>query len=148
MRAFVPLLMIPFLAACQAAPFLGSPEGQGPAPLSDPEAAGEPYSSTGEPWDLRPRARDEAPGPQASGLLGTSVASLGAASEPGLWVKTPLVSAVQPGRVKVLSSGRELRLELRPTEGETGAGARLSLQAMQGLGLGLTALPEIEIYGG
>lgn len=165
MKALLPLMMIPALAGCQGSPLFASLEGsRSDAASGAASESGEtvaPYSSTGEPWVLRPRARDGADAPQGTaqeatsggatggaGRLGVSVASLGAASEPGLWVKTPLVGTVRPGRVRVPATGREVVLELRPMEGVAGQGARLSLQAMLNLGLSLTALPEIEIYGG
>ena len=38
--------------------------------------------------------------------LGTTVVSLGSATEPGLWLKTPLVDAEQPGRVTNPATGK------------------------------------------
>ncbi|WP_010141426.1 hypothetical protein [Oceanicola sp. S124] len=158
MKVLIPLLMIPALAACQSPTLFQGLRSDPPVGAAAP--GGESYSSSGEPWVLRPLARDGSGGgaegeavptaaaatPGATGLLGRSIASLGAATEPGLWVKTPLVSAPAQGRVRALDTGREIAVELRPAEGASGA--RLSLQAMQGLGLPLTALSEVEIYGG
>jgi hypothetical protein len=46
------------------------------------------------------------------------------------------------GRV-VTASGQSLTLELRPGTG----GALLSLAAFQALGLSLTGLPEVSVFG-
>ena len=143
-----PLLLIPFLAACQP---LGLMRGDDAPQMEAPETDGAPLSA---------EAQDEADvegGEEASetsagavtGSLGTSVASLGTATEQGMWIKTALVSAPQPGRVRAADTGREVAVTLRPLAGgAAGSGARLSLQAMQGLGLPLTALAEVEIFGG
>jgi hypothetical protein len=82
--------------------------------------------------------------PAAGGerALGTAVVALGPPAEQGLWLSSPLVKAVAPGRV-VTASGQSLAVELRPG---TGA-ALLSLAAFQALGLPLTGLPEVTVYG-
>lgn len=77
-------------------------------------------------------------------FLGLSVASLGDAADPGLWAETPYVSEVQPGRI-IGEDGTVVRLTLRPSGGERGSGTRLSVQAMQGLGVALTALPTVTV---
>jgi hypothetical protein len=71
-----------------------------------------------------------------------AVVALGPPAEQGLWLSSPLVSAVTQGRV-VTASGQSLALELRPG---TGA-ALLSLAAFQALKLPLTELPEVTVYG-
>lgn len=155
MKHAFPFLLIPLLAACQNPGSLGQ-GNEMPPDLMAEGAEGEAYSSTGEPWLLRPQARDQAEdaetatatGPIATGLLGRSIASLGPATEGGMWMSTPLVSAPQPGRVRASDTGRDVALTLRPAAGAGDSGARLSLQAMQALGLPLTALAEVEIYGG
>ena len=68
--------------------------------------------------------------------------ALGSPAEQGIWLKTALVSAVTPGRV-VTAGGQSLAVELRPG---TGA-ALLSLAAFQALGLKLTELPEVTVFG-
>ena len=78
-----------------------------------------------------------------SGPLGTTIASLGTATEPGMWLKTPLVAKTRPG--KVTWGGNSLAVTLIPIEGESGAGSRISLQAMQALGMPLTELSEIQV---
>ncbi len=99
---------------------------------------------------VRPEARpgsETADGTTAAGgdqVLGLTVASLGDASRSGMWLETPLVSAEGPGRV-VGPDGRTVAVTLRPTGGAAGSGSRLSLQAMQGLGLDLTSLPTVTV---
>lgn len=107
---------------------------------------------------VRPRARPEGVaavaepevvGPVAApeqGLLGTTVASLGSLSEPGLWLKTPLVSSAQAGRVR-MPGGTSVEVQLLPLEGPETAGSRISIGAMQALGVPLGDLPTLEVLG-
>jgi hypothetical protein len=83
-----------------------------------------------------------APATGAERELGRAVVALGPPAEQGLWMSTALVTAVAKGRV-VTASGQSLALELRPG---TGA-ALLSLAAFQALGLPLTGLPEVTVFG-
>jgi hypothetical protein len=82
--------------------------------------------------------------PAASGEqeLGRTVVALGPPAEQGLWLRTALVTAPVQGRVET-AAGKSLTLELRPGTG----GALLSLAAFQALGLGLTDLPEVAVFG-
>ncbi len=83
--------------------------------------------------------------PVASGEreLGKAVVALGPPAETGLWVQSVLVSSKGQGRV-VAPNGQSLAVELRPGSG----GALMSLSAYQALGLPLTGLPELTLYGG
>ena len=74
--------------------------------------------------------------------LGRVVVALGAPTEQGIWVSTTLVTEKAQGRI-VTAAGKSLGLELRPAAG----GAHLSLAAFQALGLPLTELPEVTVYG-
>jgi hypothetical protein len=74
--------------------------------------------------------------------LGSAIVALGPPAQTGLWLSSPLVTAVTRGRV-VTASGQSLALELRPG---TGA-ALLSLAAFQALKLPLTELPEVTVFG-
>jgi hypothetical protein len=82
--------------------------------------------------------------PAASGEkeLGKVVVALGPPAEQGLWLRTSLVTSVVQGRVET-ATGQSLTLELRPGTG----GALLSLAAFQALGLSLTGLPEVAVFG-
>lgn len=76
--------------------------------------------------------------------LGRTIASLGAPTEPGFWLVTPLVETAQDGRVTT-ASGATVRVELRPSGTAPGSGSQLSLAAFRALGLGLTDLPELTV---
>ena len=102
---------------------------------------------------LRPQARpDAAPvedAPEVSiGTLGRTVASLGNAAEPGLWMKTPLVQSERSGTVYYPETNKSVQVTLIPIEGPATAGSRLSLEAMQALGAPLTGLPEVDVLSG
>ncbi|MEC7794284.1 MAG: hypothetical protein VXY45_04015 [Pseudomonadota bacterium] len=114
--------------------------GPSPAPVAD--AA--PYDGPrppGRPGD-RPVAA-AATGPLKTGDLGVTIASLGNAAEPGVWLKTPLVQ--QPGEGQVSYQGRSVTAQLIPIAGPATAGSRASLQLMQQLGAPLTGLPELRV---
>jgi hypothetical protein len=83
-----------------------------------------------------------APAAGAERALGKVVVALGPPAEQGLWLSTALVSAPVQGRIET-AAGKSLTLELRPGTG----GALLSLAAFQALGLSLTDLPEVAVYG-
>ncbi len=74
--------------------------------------------------------------------LGRVVVALGPPAEQGIWLSSPLVTAKSAGRI-VTAAGKSLAVELRPG---TGA-ALLSLAAFQALGLSLTELPQVTVYG-
>ncbi|MGR3491088.1 MAG: hypothetical protein ACU0DW_03445 [Shimia sp.] len=74
--------------------------------------------------------------------------SLGSPAEPGAWVKTPLVNSRQAGRARVPGTSDGIAVTLIPIEGADTAGSRMSLQAMQALGLDITGLPTVELLPG
>ncbi|NND17561.1 MAG: hypothetical protein HKN98_03185 [Silicimonas sp.] len=76
-------------------------------------------------------------------LLGTTVASLGDATEPGFWIRTPLAKAVGTGRLVYPETGKSVEVELRPTESGS---SRVSLAALRVLQAPLTGLPMLEVY--
>lgn len=93
----------------------------------------------------RPDARPEAGASAAlAGDLGTTLATLGDASVRGFWMETSQVTVPTRGRVS-LPGGTSVELDLIPSGGILGAGSRLSLQAMQALGLPLTAVAEVSV---
>jgi hypothetical protein len=81
-----------------------------------------------------------------SNRLGLTVASLGSPADPGFWLETPLVDAVQAGRVVYPANGKSVAVELRPIAGPKTAGCRLSLPAMRVIEAPLTGLPEVEVF--
>lgn len=82
--------------------------------------------------------------PVSGGKLGDVVVSLGNPAEQGFWLRSALVTAPRPGSVR-LASGQSVQVELRPL---AGGGPQLSLAAYRALGLGLTDLPKVAVYGG
>ena len=84
--------------------------------------------------------------PHVSGerLLGYTIASLGNPTDPGIWLKTPQVTAVTNGRVEY--NGNSFFLLLRPTGGALGSASRISLAAMRLIEAPLTGLPELSVY--
>ena len=132
-------------------PDSGAPAPAEPAaPVTTPELSAPPPKAgarTAEALDTTtPAEKAAATAPaKGGGKLGSTMASLGDATEAGFWVKTPLVKAAAKGRVVNPANGKSANVDLQPLSGG-GAGSQLSLAAMQALGLSLTDLPEIEIW--
>lgn len=84
------------------------------------------------------------PAPVPAGALGTTVANLGDPTVPGFWVETPLVSGETEGRVQSKSTGRTVKVTLKPT---TSGGSRISISALQLLDLDLSGLHELVVFG-
>ena len=78
--------------------------------------------------------------------LGTTVASLGDPTQPGFWIKTPLVSAAGKGRIVNPANGKSANVEMLPLPGPASGGSQVSLPALQLIGVSLTDLPRIEVY--
>ena len=76
--------------------------------------------------------------------LGTTVATLGSPADPGIWLKTPLVSEETEGRVAF--GGGSINIELRPSGGEPGSGSQISLPAMRLLNAPLTGIIELDVF--
>ena len=76
--------------------------------------------------------------------LGTTIATLGSPTDPGIWLKTPLVGEVTMGRI--VYRGTSVALELRPSGSAAGSGSQISLAAMRLIGAPLTGLPEITVF--
>jgi hypothetical protein len=74
--------------------------------------------------------------------LGRVVVALGPPAEQGIWLSSALVKEKAQGRI-MTAAGKSLAVELRPGTG----GALLSLAAFQALGLSLTELPQVTVYG-
>ncbi|SMR71284.1 hypothetical protein SAMN04488030_0911 [Aliiroseovarius halocynthiae] len=82
--------------------------------------------------------------PTPAGALGTTVANLGDPTVPGFWVETPLVSSEVNGRVQSKTTGRTVKVTLKPT---TTGGSRISISALQLLDLDLSGLHELVVFG-
>lgn len=91
------------------------------------------------------RAAAAAPATAPTRALGTTVASLGSPTEPGLWLKTPLVQAEAQGRVTNPATGKSSLVTLIPIDGPNTAGSRMSLAALRLIGASLTDLTEVEV---
>jgi len=80
-----------------------------------------------------------------SKALGTTIASLGSPTEPGFWLKTPLVKTETAGRVTNKANGKSSAVTLIPIDGPSTGGSRMSLPAMRLIGASLTELTEVEV---
>ncbi len=152
-------LMIPILAmaACTTPSFqgpFGVPQDDAvdtavPQPTLDPTPPPPPptNATTVDQFDTTTAEdREEAQVINASvttSELGTTIASLGPPTEPGIWLKTPLVSALTPGRATY--QGKTINIELRPSGGAAGSGSQISLAAMRLIGAPLTSLAELRV---
>jgi len=70
----------------------------------------------------------------------------GAAADPGIWMKTPLVDSPGKGRVEYPAKGTTVAVDLIPLDAEPGSGSQLSLAAMRLLEADLTGLPEVRVF--
>ncbi len=118
-----------------------------PDPVAAPVAEVEPEEG-GESVLLAEEEPEATPAPAATvlspGQSGETVASLGDPTVSGLWLETGLVTTETTGRLTA-SNGRWVNVTLLPSGGDPGAGSRISVGAMQGLGLNLTDLATITV---
>jgi len=147
------LALVLILSGCALTgpgPDLRAPEGM-LHPMPRPGASGSAPpadASTAEAFDTTTAAERAAASttPTTGTRLGETVASLGNPADPGFWLETPLVSQIRQGRV-VAANGASATLELRPITGPAGAGSRISLPALRLLGLDLTGLHSLTVFG-
>lgn len=130
MKTIFPLFFCVVLAGCAELPPLQS--------ASESAAAAAAPSATSEPEEP---ATTVAPARAPN----TTLATLGNAAEPGLWLKTPLVTQETRGRLTSTQTGQSLEVTLIPISGPTTAGSRASLAALQALGVPLTAISELRV---
>ncbi|MFV0358486.1 D-galactarate dehydratase [Tropicimonas sp.] len=121
------------------------------APAPGTTAAPPPRSArTVEQFDTTSAAERRAaaapPPAAAERQLGRTVASLGNPADPGFWAETGLVTEIRQGRLEYPGGGTSVKVELRPSGGEVGAGTRVSLPALRVLEAPLTDLPELVVY--
>jgi hypothetical protein len=156
-RTIVSLPLLIALAGCAALEPKGDPAPGSITGTPDPEAAAGTMPAAGttglgaravraETLDTSTPEEKAAAlaAPAASGErnLGRVIVALGPPAEQGIWLRTSLVSQAVQGRI-VTATGKSLAVELRPGTG----GALLSLAAFQALGLSLTGLPEVTVFG-
>ncbi|MBD3663595.1 hypothetical protein H9Q16_06650 [Sulfitobacter sp. TSTF-M16] len=125
--------------AVEGAPGL-APETAAPPPPPSAQTAEALDTTTPEQ-----RTAAAAPAEVPTKSLGTTVAALGSPTEPGLWMKTPLVDSEQQGRVTNPANGKSSLVTLLPLEGPDTAGSQLSLAAMRIIEASLTDLTEVEV---
>lgn len=102
---------------------------------------GAPAAALDQTSDAEKTAALNAPATGGERELGKVTVTLGSPAEPGIWLRSALVSTAGKGRV-VTSGGQSVAVDLLPGTG----GAQLSLAAYLALGLSLTALPEVTVY--
>ncbi|MBL4628627.1 MAG: hypothetical protein JKY00_11440 [Roseicyclus sp.] len=121
-------------------------DGATAAPVLTDAVVGEAATADIAPADSATRAAAVADGDTATGDLvhGFTVASLGDATQPGLWIETPLVDRERLATI-VAPDGTTVVVTARPSGGERGSGSRLSLAAFQALDLSLTSLPTVTV---
>ncbi|MDF3854578.1 hypothetical protein VB636_21105 [Paracoccus sp. APAP_BH8] len=93
------------------------------------------------------KAAAAAPPTTGERRLGTTIASLGDPSQPGFWIKTPLVKSEADGRIVNPANRKSAKVRLIPLDGPASGGSQVSLPALQLIGVSLTDLPTIEVYG-
>lgn len=164
MRIIVASLLVALVAGCGGIklPFSGNRD-KAPVAIGDASQEGviRPRARPGklggqvpdgartvEDFDTTTSAERNAAQQDTSGgrKLGVTIASLGSPTEPGFWLKTPLVSQTKPGRVVYPISAKSVQVTLQPIDGPASAGSRMSLAALRLLGAPLTGLLEVEVY--
>jgi hypothetical protein len=144
------ILILPFvlLAACEMpavdAPVAGEVAATPATDLPPPPPR---TARTVDQFDTTSAAERQAATQVSAGgaELGTTIATLGSPTEPGIWLKTPLVTTVTQGRVRY--QGRTINAELRPSGGTAGSGSQISLAAMRLIEAPLTGLVELTVLG-
>lgn len=159
----IPALALPLLAACDDPLFAiqqpTAPDGPAVAATETPVETLDPTPPPPPPATARTveefdtttaedRAAAVAVDPQPAGetRLGTTNVSLGSAAEPGIWLKTGLVTSLVPGRVEYPANGNTVNMELRPSGNSPTAASQMSLAAMRLLNIPLTALADVVVF--
>jgi len=91
------------------------------------------------------RAAAAVPSQAGGAVLGRTIVSLGSPTEPGLWLKTPLVQAEAQGRVTNPATGKSSLVTLIPLAGPPTAGSQMSLSALRVIDAPLAGLTEVEV---
>lgn len=143
------LLPLSLMAGCAdlSNPFRRA-ETPPPAAATQPAAIiGQAAARSPDSYDLTSDAERQralnAPADAGAKRLGAVVVVLGNPGEPGFWMRSSLVNQPQKGRVET-ADGQSVAVDLLPGAG----GAQLSLAAYRALGLTLTDLPQVTVYGG
>jgi len=78
--------------------------------------------------------------------LGETVGSLGDPTQPGFWIRSPLVKTAGPGRIEFPKTGKSALVELVPLDGPASGGSQVSLAALRLLDVPITDLPTLIVY--
>lgn len=145
MRTYIALTCALALAGCGQLPWQGShaPRQMAPSPLGPTPAAAP--AALDRTTTAQMQAALSAKPARGQRQLGETVASLGDPARPGFWLRTPLVKTEQKGRIAL--RGKSLEVQLLPGTGPRTGASQLSLAAFRALGLELTDLPKITVYG-
>lgn len=127
----------PGAATAPAAP-VAAPGATAPAPVLGAGATAATLDTT---TAAQKQAALAAPAASGERELGKVAVSLGSPAEPGIWLRSALVTAPGKGRV-LTASGQSVAVDLLPGQGS----AQLSLAAFVALGLPLTALPQVTVF--
>lgn len=103
--------------------------------------AGATAASLDTTTDAQKAAALAAPATPGARALGEVAVSLGSPAEPGIWLRSALVTEPGKGRV-VTQDGSSVAVDLLPGQGA----AQLSLAAYVALGLQLTDLPQVTVF--
>ena len=122
--------------ASPAAPQAAAPVAA--APILGPGATAASLDTTSQAQKAEALA---APASASARELGQVAVSLGSPAEPGIWLRSALVTAPGKGRV-VTAGGQSVAVDLLPGQGA----AQLSLAAYVALGLSLTDLPQVTVF--
>jgi hypothetical protein len=114
------------------------PTADAPAPILGPGATAQTLDTTTDAQKAEALAAPPAAGARD---LGQVAVSLGSPAEPGIWLRSALVTEPSKGRV-VTADGRSVAVDLLPGQGA----AQLSLPAYLALGLPLTDLPQVTVF--
>jgi hypothetical protein len=118
-----------------------APVPEGPLSATTPLGQAQSADALDQTTETEKAAATAAPTAGGERDLGAVVVALGSPAEQGFWLRSALVTAPGKGRV-VTATGQSVNIDLQPG---TGA-ALLSLAAFRQLGLGLTDLPEVQVY--
>jgi hypothetical protein len=118
-----------------------APVPEGPLSATTPLGQAQSADALDQTTEAEKAAATAAPAAGGERNLGAVVVALGSPAEQGFWLRSALVTEPGKGRV-VTATGQSVNVDLQPG---TGA-ALLSLAAFRQLGLGLTDLPEVQVY--
>lgn len=154
-KIFLYILLFGALGACEKLPFGERKTSVAPQPVEEvvedevteaalPVAGAQTAKQLDTTSQAERKAAAQAPKSGAR-VLGKTIASLGSPTEPGFWIKTPLVRSEVEGTVRNTATGKTATVMLIPIDGEATAGSRMSLSALRLIGASLTDLTEVEV---